>query len=535
MRAFCRFWCLSCALLVLSLPLWAKEEPKYRIHIQSVEASGFPTVTVRFTILDQQTGQPATELPQADIIIAEDGKEVHRIKPQVLRRIPSATVLTVDTSGSMARDKKLDEAKRAAKGFFDRLAPQTQCGLVLFHHLIHTSLSLRKEREPLREQVESAEPFGGTAYHDAVLRALEMFPDKSDGAQRAIVLMTDGRDVNSSHTLMEAIREAQRRKVQVFTIGLGKKGRNEFTRTVLVLDRSGSMRENRKMENLKKAALGYLKLMPAEGADAAVISFNDRIDATDQFTANKEALRVHIDSLMPFGETALFDAACEGIDMLAAGGSGDERRPIRRTALVLTDGIDNRSRRSAGDLVRAARENNIRVFMLGLGPKGEIDERVMKRIARETGGEFIHIEDAAKLTEVFEELSITIHDDGIDEASLRRLAEQTGGEYFHVEEADKLRLKFEEVAHKLENTFTVTYKSRRTTHDGTLRGIQIDLVGKTGTGSDQVLSRGETAFATHGMISPRSDRMLYLALLGCLLALLAVPSLLLWRKPSSGS
>jgi hypothetical protein len=46
-------------------------------------------------------------------------------------------------------------------------------------------------------------------------------------------------------------------------------------------------------------------------------------------------------------------------------------------------------------------------FMLGLGRRHEIDEEVMRHIAEKTGGEYYHIEDADKLTEVFENLSIS--------------------------------------------------------------------------------------------------------------------------------
>jgi VWFA-related protein len=525
MRGFCRFLCWSAGLFLVGLPLWGQEQaqqpPRYKIRILSLEEASFPNVTLRFEILDQND-KPATELPQADIIIKENNQEVHRIKPQVLRKAASATVLTVDTSGSMASDNKMNEAKRAAEGFFDRLAPQTQCGLILFHHQVYTKLTLRREREGLRQQVRISEPAGGTAYHDAVLEALQLFPTPTEEGRRAVVLMTDGRDTNSERSLKDAITQAQRRKVQVYTIGLGRKGRHDYTRTVLVLDRSGSMRMDNKIENLQKASLRFLKLMPAEGADAAILSFNDRVDASDRFTTNKETLKGHIESLFPAGETALYDAACEGIEMLAASSAGEDR-PFRRNALVLTDGIDNRSRLTPSDVIRMAKAANVRVYMLGLGHRREIDEPTMRRIAQATGGQYFHIEDAAKLTEVFEQLSINLHDDGIDETSLRQLAEQTGGEYYHVEEADKLRLKFEEVAHRLENSYTVTYKSIRQDHDGTRRGILIDFVGQAQT---------ETQYVVHGLIMPQSEPRLYLGLLAALGMLLLVPAFFLRRRSS---
>ncbi len=530
MRACCRWLCLGGAFLVLSLSLTAQEQPpRYSIQNISTDGSGFPNVTIRFEIFDNQTRELAKELPQADIIIKEDGEEVARIQPQVQRKAPSLVALAVDTSGSMARANKMNEAKQAAVGFFDRLAPQTPCGLVLFHHEPHTTLTPRLDRAELRTQISQSEPFGGTAYHDAVLKALEFFPESANAGRRALVLMTDGRDVNSMRSLEDAIKEAQKRKVQVFTIGLGKPGQNEYTRTVLVLDRSGSMRDNRKIDNLKKAAVRFLQLMPKGASDTTILPFSDEVDSAEGFTSDLRQLQRRIESLFPSGHTALYDASFEGINTLAAGPDVPGKR-MRRAVLVLTDGIDNKSRRDAEDVVRRARLEEVRVFMLGLGTKGEIDERTMRYIASETGGNYYHIENAEKLTEVFENLSIALHDEGIDEDSLRKLAKETGGEYYHVEDAAKLRLKFEEVAYKLENTFTVTYRSKRPVHDGTLRAIEINFEG---------VAQAKAAVAVHGLIIPvreaTPDRPYYLAMCAGLLGLLVLPSMLMFRRKSSSS
>ena len=41
----------------------------------------------------------------------------------------------------------------------------------------------------------------------------------------------------------------------------------------------------------------------------------------------------------------------------------------------------------------------------------------MRRLADETGGKYFHASNQQELFEVFEKLSIELHDDGIDEAS----------------------------------------------------------------------------------------------------------------------
>ena len=59
--------------------------------------------------------------------------------------------------------------------------------------------------------------------------------------RRAVVLMTDGVDLNSKRTQKQVIERAKASHVPIYTIGIGEPGKNEPVTTVLVLDHSGSM------------------------------------------------------------------------------------------------------------------------------------------------------------------------------------------------------------------------------------------------------------------------------------------------------
>ena len=104
----------------------------------------------------------------------------------------------------------------------------------------------------------------------------------------------------------------------------------------------------------------------------------------------------------------------------------------------------------------------------------------MKKMAEATGGEYFHAENQQKLYDIFEKLSIDLHDDGIDEQALRTLAKETGGKYYPGRDVSKLSLIYEELTQELESTYTVTYASRHP-DDGTARKIDIAVVrgGKT--------------------------------------------------------
>ena len=186
----------------------------------------------------------------------------------------------------------------------------------------------------------------------------------------------------------------------------------------------------------------------------------------------------------------------------------------RQAIILLTDGLDNRSRRHPREIAERARLDDVRLFTLGLGSGREIDTNILQALAEASNGKFYQIESPEKLTEVFEELSIDLHDDGIDEQALQKLAASTGGLYHHVREIDKLQAAFDQLAATVENTHSIKFTSRRARHDGTARGIEIRL------GSLSTLQAG---YATHGLLTPQSHSGMYLLGLAGLVGLLLIP------------
>src|SRR6185437_2820980 len=87
---------------------------------------------------------------------------------------------------------------------------------------------------------EEAKPSGGTAYLDAAAESVEML--KEIKGRRAIVVMTDGVDMNSRQTLGEVVKLATVNQVPIYTLGIGELGKYKNVTSVLVLDHSASMK-----------------------------------------------------------------------------------------------------------------------------------------------------------------------------------------------------------------------------------------------------------------------------------------------------
>ena len=487
-------------------------------------------VTVPFTVRHAGDGRVAADVPAEDVLVEEDGQSVEVVEMFRPHAEKLTTVLALDASGSMAAGRKWAEAQQAAGVFLDRLDPRSDTGLILFDHRIN--LREPPERDPtrypahralLRRHIATARPGGGTAYLDATFEAVQML--KGLPGRRAVLLMTDGVDMNSTLRPDRVIKAAQVNEVPVYTLGVGEPGRNDPVTTVLVLDHSESMKERAregdqatKIEALRRAAARFVELMRPT-ARTTLLPFSGEVETPGPFSADKEALKRGIRSLRPSGGTSLYDAAFVGVETLAAA------RPAGKKALVvLTDGRDEDpgSRHADDDVIERAREEGVALHMLGLGRPREINEPVMRRMAERTGGSYHHAADERRLIDLFEQLSIDLHDDGIDEGALRELAAKTGGKYRPARDVSKLREVYEQLAEELQSSYTVTYRSRRPSHDGTARGISVRIV----RGGVAVSDTASAGYQVRGLVVPTMDPSVYLGLLAVLGVLLALPSAL---------
>jgi len=501
--------------------------------VESRDDKGTLYVTVRFKVLRLADGGLATDVDKDDLIVRENNRKVEELEIFV-PRAALTTVLAMDISGSMANTsggsgvQKMDEAKKAAGIFLDHLTGKSETGLILFDHEMKVKEPPLRDpsryaahRQKIRRLIEEeAKPSGGTAYLDAAAQAVEML--KGIEGRRAVVIMTDGVDMNSQRTMGEVIKSATVHQVPIYTLGIGELGKYKNVTTVLVLDHSGSMKgkadatdKRSKIDALHTAASRFVELMRRD-AMTTLLPFSSTVDVADRFTDDKRALVARIRFLKPEGGTLLYDATYDGIETLVAA-----RREGRNAVVVLTDGKDEApgSRYSDQLVIDRAKEAKVPLYMLGLGQPEEINESVMKRMAKETGGKYFHAGSEQRLFEIFEKLSIDLHDDGINEKELRTLAEKTGGKFFWARDASKLPQFFGDLATELQSTYTVKFRSRLSQNDGTARAIDIS-VERNGVRLSNV---GSADYNVHGVVVPEMDYRVYLVLLALLGVFLLAP------------
>lgn len=85
------------------------------------------------------------------------------------------------------------------------------------------------------------------------------------------------------------------------------------------------------------------------------------------------------------GQTALYDALHNAVQQLSA---KDEGEPVRRVIILLSDGEDNWSRHSAGEVVEAAQQGDIAIYAITAHSRRLefAGDRVLESLADSTGG-----------------------------------------------------------------------------------------------------------------------------------------------------
>ena len=185
---------------------------------------------------------------------------------------------------------------------------------------------------------------------------------------------------------------------QVFDNGLTRPI-TEFQRDIagvsvaLLFDVSGSMEGH--LEYAREAATHVLSWLNPVKDEAAIYTFDTRLEEVMPFTAGLKALPQAMKSVVPFGATSLHDAIADTAKRVGS------REGRRRAVVVLTDGVDTSSRLTPEKVSALASSIDVPVYVITVA--SDVDRDAIER-----------------------EHSLTAKAEG----ALRTLSHLTGGEAF---------------------------------------------------------------------------------------------------------
>jgi Ca-activated chloride channel family protein len=171
-----------------------------------------------------------------------------------------------------------------------------------------------------------------------------------------------------------------------------------------ILDTSGSMM-GRKMSGSQQLIRAFLQHRRPDDQLALWTFGDNRVVERFPFGMGWYLLPRVLETLKPWSTTALYDMVLRVPEVL------EKARHHRRAAILLTDGVDNRSEISADQATVVARRLDTPIYVLGVEPPpapvdtdGSSYEEVLKLIADASGGHYRRIPRAEQMPEVVDAL-----------------------------------------------------------------------------------------------------------------------------------
>jgi Ca-activated chloride channel homolog len=203
----------------------------------------------------------------------------------------------------------------------------------------------------------------------------------------------------------------------------------------VIFDCSGSM--GPKLEKSRLAVSQFFKTSNPED-EFFLVQFSDSADLIQPFTRNLEEIQNHLTFTRSKGRTALLDAIYLGLHEMK------KARNARKSLLVISDGGDNNSRYTEGEVKNLVKEADVQIYAIGIYEP----YAARGRTPEEAAGQGL-------LTEI---------------------ADQTGGRQYAVENVNELPDIASKIGVELRNQYVLGYAPQNQEHDGKYRHVQVKLV-----------------------------------------------------------
>ena len=203
----------------------------------------------------------------------------------------------------------------------------------------------------------------------------------------------------------------------------------------VIFDCSGSM--GRKLEKSRLAVAQFFRTANPED-EFFLVQFNDSADLIQPFTKNLEDIQNRLTFTQSKGRTALLDAIYLGLHEMK------KAKNPRKALLVISDGGDNSSRYTEGEIRNLVREADVQIYAIGIyepiAARGRTPEEAQ------------------------------------GQGLMTEIAEQTGGRQYPVDNLNELPDIAAKIGVELRNQYVLGYSPQNREHDGKYRKVQVKLI-----------------------------------------------------------
>ncbi len=169
----------------------------------------------------------------------------------------------------------------------------------------------------------------------------------------------------------------------------------------LILDASGSMKQMNKFGIVKNIVLDFIDKRKHDKLGLTL--FADFAYVAMPLTYDKQSLKQLLEKvdvgIAGMQRTALYEALFMSTKLFK------DSKSKEKIAILLTDGVDNTSKIPLDVAIKSAVKHGIKVYVIGVGGRGDYNPAVLQKIARETGGKFFEAGTVERLKAIYDEIN----------------------------------------------------------------------------------------------------------------------------------
>jgi len=193
-------------------------------------------------------------------------------------------------------------------------------------------------------------------------------------------------------------------------------GDKEGVNVVLVIDSSGSMQATdfkpNRMQSAISSAVDFVNDLTRKD-NVGVVSFSDKTRIVSFLTNDKQRTIDKLKTIKAGGATAIGDGLAMGVDMVSS-------IPNKKKLIILlSDGEQTAGQISIDDAITYAKSEDAVVYTIGVGSNknvvlgydwfgrpqyAKLDDKSLKKIAQNTGGEYFRATDSVSLKQIYKSL-----------------------------------------------------------------------------------------------------------------------------------
>jgi Ca-activated chloride channel family protein len=173
----------------------------------------------------------------------------------------------------------------------------------------------------------------------------------------------------------------------------------------VIFDTSGSM--SSKIDRAREAIVEFFKTANPQD-EFFMITFSDKPEELSDFTTSVEDIQGKLLYTMPKGRTALLDALYFGMSKMR------QAKYQRKALLIISDGGDNRSRYTEGEIKSLVKEGDVLIYAIGIydhyfpTEEERLGPQFLSDIAELSGGRAFTVDNPNDLADIATKIGIEL-------------------------------------------------------------------------------------------------------------------------------